>query len=197
MNGARVFLVGTLLPLLACTSYYAGVKQPMNDAQLLQIAYRQPPLDITAVNGTPYGYTLNWAFFTNPGPNDLEVSFSIGATMRSKIVSVRPLALRADGAAGTAVVLCDLTAYDMRSYRLHYYALPFQLPNEHEGKRMLDAICEVYGWVSQGRNLDVRRALKWGVPLTLRRGDGVTLSDHIRQEAKAGKNPDLLELLQQ
>lgn len=195
MKAARICLIALLSSLWACTSYYAGVQLPAENTQLLQIAYRRPPLMITSVNGVHYGFTLNWAFHTNPGRNDIDVLYSLATSARSSIGSDRPIHVRAEGAAGTAVLVCERTAADWKSFRVHYYSIPFQLSDDHEGKRLMDAICEMYDWVSEGRNLDVRRAIKWGVPLSLRRSDGVTLADHIRHEAKARNNPELLEVL--
>jgi hypothetical protein len=184
-----------LLSLLSCTTYYAGVKAPAEGAKLLQIAYRKPPLLIPTVNGVSYGFFLNPFFFAQPGRNDLEVIYSI-SDGRTSIGSKGALPVRVEGAGGTSIVVCDQTAPDMSSFSVHFYSVPFHLTDDHEGKRLLDAACEVFDWVTAGRNLDVARALKWGLPLSMRSHRGATLADHIRKEAQDKKNPDLLKLIE-
>jgi len=185
-----------LLFLLSCTTYYAGVKAPAEDAKLLQIAYRKPPLLIPKVNGVSYGFLLNPIFFTQPGRNDLDVLYSVVTGANSSIGSRETIPVSVEGAGGTSIVVCDQTAPDMSSFSVHFYSVPFHLTDDHEGKRLLDAACEVFDWVTAGRNLDVARALKWGLPLSMRSHRGATLADHIRKEAQDKKNPDLLKLIE-
>ncbi|HNE25337.1 MAG TPA: hypothetical protein PLG78_19340, partial [Leptospiraceae bacterium] len=114
-----------LLFLLSCTTYYAGVKAPAEDAKLLQIAYRKPPLLIPKVNGVSYGFLLNPIFFTQPGRNDLDVLYSVVTGANSSIGSRETIPVSVEGAGGTSIVVCDQTAPDMSSFSVHFYSVPF------------------------------------------------------------------------